>query len=148
MPLAECAKRVLTKTYDIESMLFADELLIDKWYQHLFPDEADWWTYRSLLTMMVPNDVYGKEEHTNLPEIGRRMGLTHQKVAQMVIKLRELGIVINEEPAQWVPDPNLPPEVTLKYWVEEPVVATTKPFKEVDADPEMVAALTGGDADG
>jgi hypothetical protein len=64
MPLAECAEKVLTKTYDIEPMLFADELWVDKHYGGLeavlanYPDDYEprneyWWTYRSFLTMMV-----------------------------------------------------------------------------------------------
>jgi hypothetical protein len=127
MPLAECAERVLTKTYDIESMLFADELLVDKWYGDLkaeLPEDV-WWTYRSFLTMMMPNDVYGDEGHTNLPEICRRMNWTPQKVAQTVLDLRALGVIIQEEPCQWTPDPNKAPEITLRYWVE----GSDKPYR-------------------
>lgn len=146
MTLKECKEQVLTKTFDIESLLFADELQIDSWYQDILAGD-DWWVRRAFLTMMVESATYGEDLHTNLPEIARRMGWTHQRVAQEVIALRELGVNIKEEPCVWTPGPNKPQEPTLQYWVVEPITEVTPTGVVYTDDQGVVVAdpLMSGD---
>lgn len=157
MTLATCKASVLRQTYDIEALLFADELLVDRLYEGLVREKADsdmeietWWSYRAFLTIMVPNTaVQPNDGCPAVPELARRMGWTDQKVAQEVIRLRTLGVNISETPAQYVPNPNLPPQPTLIYRLEEPERTVSvveperkKPFTpvKIDVPPEVLGA--------
>lgn len=147
MTLKQCRDMVLNRTFDIESALFADELLVDEWYENAVRPEVheytaseqheSWWTYRSFMTMMLPMH---NGNNTNIPELTRRMGWTDQKIAQEVTKLREFGVNIFEEPVVWTPDPNRPQEQTLSYRLEEPEPSIQeaspdkKPFTHVELE--------------
>ncbi len=131
MSLAMFKDNHLQETYDIESMLFQKELLADEYTAHV-PAEGDsegGEDYRSFLTMMV--------DGSSVPELARRMKWTNQKVAQIVIEFRKVGVNISEDPVWW----NAGKQQTLIFKLEAPILDMSVPFTE--ADPDLVEVCDG-----
>jgi hypothetical protein len=110
MSLEECKKRFLNTEYDIESMLFAKEKLVEEYTRHVSEDVS---IYKPFLTLLIGTP--------SIPELSVRMGWTHQKIAQTVIDLRELGVKISEKAVWWQP-PQEERQQTLLYTLEPPDV--------------------------
>jgi biotin operon repressor len=85
MPLRFCADRYLKAEYDIESMLFVKEAVVDN---ILASVEADISQYRQILMVLL--------DGPSLPNLAMRVGKSEPEVVELISTLRAHGLAIHE----------------------------------------------------